>query len=122
MDTDISLRFPALTKAYKMYGAGSVLGMAIHKVSAAGAPAGTLTVRPLVNSAGAGFVSAPNNPITGSPTLSLAAATELNKKAEFGVGVHPFVEMGVIGIEITSSADYVGGTRPEIIVELFVEI
>jgi hypothetical protein len=122
MDTDISLRFASLAKGYKMYGAGSVLGMCIHQGNLGGAPAGTLTIRPLNAAASAGFATAPANALSGAPSLTLTCNSEVNKKVEFTVGASSFAEMSVMGIEITSSAGYVAPTRPEIVVELFIEV
>jgi hypothetical protein len=122
MENPITAVLTSIGESYRMYKAGTVLGVRVYTDGPAGSRAGTLTFKLVFASAGLQMRSNPSAQIGGWPGDIVVAAAETQKLTEYGLPSNVNFDAGIgLGVQVTSSADYVAATRPEIIVDVLVE-
>jgi hypothetical protein len=112
-----------ITKGYAMLSKGSILGVKITKRGGyGGGYAGTITAKP-VYYAGPDLKTDPPNPFSGNPNVALnGGLSDVTKSSYYPPDTYKFNADSVVGVQLTTSADYVAGTYDGYIAQLMVEI
>ena len=109
-----------LGNGIKMFGDGSIVGVGLYKGNTNGTVAGTLTIRPTGAESTLGLTVDPTLPIGGFVDL-VALATDMQKTVTYNPGIVAFTKDGIIGLQITASADYNAGFNPALVGYVVIE-
>ena len=119
MSTLYQLTGISLGRGYSMIKDGSIIGVRIIKKGSGGS--GTITFRPTYY-AGPDLTIDPPNAISGSANLTITLSATYYVSAFYDPGTIKFSSGHQIGIKVTSSSGYSGGTYDGYIGQLMVEI